>query len=98
VSQTQQEALRDQTIQKLKLKKVLGNRGKLIDAIKSMNETQLQKISSFLKVKIDKTEEPKEDDGEVRSMRNSETEEINDQVEDLKEAMQEDRSEILSDT
>ena len=55
-----------------------------------MNETQLQKISSFLKVKIDKTEEPKEDDGEVRSMRNSETEEINDQVEDLKEAMQED--------
>lgn len=47
--------LREETIRKLKLKKGLGNRGKLIDAIKSMNETQLQKISSFLKVKIDRT-------------------------------------------
>ena len=58
-----------------------------------MNETQLQKISSYLHIKIDKAEEPpRDDDGvvETQSRRNSEPDEVNDQVEALKDAMQQD--------
>lgn len=53
--------MREKTLSKLRKERKIS-RANLIHAIKGMNESQLNKISNMLKVRIDKNEQAVEED------------------------------------
>lgn len=96
--------LREKALNKLRKERKIS-RANLIQAIKGMNESQLNKISNMLKVRIDKNEQAAEDEGTVEQAFSeiglTEADELNDKVEELQDALLQDQGlqdDVLSRT
>ena len=89
--------LREKALNKLRRERKVS-RANLIDAIKGMNESQLNKISKMLKVRIHKNEQEvaiSEYDGAndyaASEVALTEADELNDKVEELQDALLQDQ-------
>ena len=93
-SSSQRYAAVDNASSASKTRERKASRANLIDAIKGMNEAQLQKISKIIKVRINKAGQEGEDDGyegpSASVVADSEAQEMYDRVDELQAALAQD--------
>ena len=84
---SQQSLLREKTLQKLRRERKYS-KANLIEAIKGMNENQLEKINKILNAKIENAEDDGQNEVNTGSIiGETEADELNDKVEELQDAL-----------